>query len=120
MSEKKRLRDKNTEYARENTRLSHERTFLAWLRTGLACVAGGVVVMRLLFFENVVHQKVAEWSGVLLVAAGILIFLLTLIDYKKSSHQLRSKSGYLGSMVAVSTIVAILIIISVLLCFTIF
>jgi inner membrane protein YidH len=113
-------RDERTEYAKERTRLSHERTFLAWLRTGLACVAGGIAVVKLLLFRNETHQQIAKFAGLFLVICGIMIFLLTLLDYRRSHKQLKADTGYLGSMGSVTSLVIILIIISLMLCYIVF
>lgn len=110
--------DEKTKYARERTRLAHERTFLAWIRTGIACVASGVVVVRFMFFQNQTHVFIANFTGIFLIFCGILIFLLALLDYRKSLTELGvSGGGYLGSIWAITSIVAILTFISILLCF---
>ena len=112
--------DPRTEYAKERTRLAHERTFLAWLRTGLACVAGGIAVVKLLFFHDVTHREIAKFCGLFLVFCGISIFILTLLDYRKSYKQMKAKSGYLGSINLITAIIVIMIIISIMLCFIVF
>lgn len=104
----------------ESTILAHQRTFLAWIRTGLACVGGGIAVARFLFLENIGHQRIASLCGQILVIAGVLIFVLSLIDYRKNYQRIKGKIGYSGSVWAVTALVTILIIVSAILSFLIF
>jgi uncharacterized protein (DUF302 family)/uncharacterized membrane protein YidH (DUF202 family) len=73
--------------------LAAERTFLAWIRTGLALMGFGFVVARFgLFLQQLqLLQHVAVkpsgglslWFGTALIAAGVLVFLLS------AQHHLR-------------------------------
>ena len=67
--------------------LAAERTFLAWIRTGLALMGFGFVVARFgLFLQQVELLQHATtvrsyglslWFGTALIAAGVLIFVLS-------------------------------------------
>ena len=73
-------------------RLAAERTLLAWIRTGLAMMGFGFVVARFgLFLHEIaaVEQKRAErssglslWLGTALVAMGVMVNLLAVIEYR--------------------------------------
>ncbi len=69
------------------TYLAAERTFLAWIRTGVACMGFGFVVARfgiflqeLRLFRNassVSSYGPSPWLGTALVAAGVLINVIS-------------------------------------------
>lgn len=105
--------EERTALARERNRLANERTFLSWTRTGLAIVGGGFVMIRLLSFDYLAHQRLAEWVGGLLFALGITIFVLSFLDYRTSHKKLRVKESYAGSVYTISAISFILIGISI-------
>ncbi|CCB86886.1 putative uncharacterized protein [Parachlamydia acanthamoebae UV-7] len=83
------LAQERTGLAKERNRLANQRTFLSWIRTGLAGVGGGVAVVRLLTFANPVHEFAARIVGMILIFWGILIFILSFINYKRSSIRLK-------------------------------
>jgi putative membrane protein len=73
------------------TLLAAERTFSAWIRTGLAGVGGGLVIVKLIPFKNVGHQKLAHIAGQLLVIWGAAIFAFSLWDYWRTYRVLGVK-----------------------------
>lgn len=103
------LARQRTSLSKERSQLSNERTFLSWIRTGLASVGGGVALVRLLSFQTQAHKGVAYIVGVTLVLLGIVIFMLTLVDYSKSCEKLKISNGYAGSRYFVTLIVVVLI-----------
>ena len=88
------LAKERTALAGERNRLSNQRTFLAWTRTGLASVGGGVAIVRLLTFANPSHQMAAQIIGAVLIILGIVIFFLSLMDYRDTYKRLKVKEGY--------------------------
>jgi len=78
--------------------LAAERTFLAWIRTGLALMGFGFVVARFgLFLQQVEFMQHAAsapsyglslWFGTALIAAGVLVFLLSAWQYLRWFRQL--------------------------------
>nr|WP_249274283.1 DUF202 domain-containing protein [Parachlamydia sp. AcF125] len=82
------MAQERTSLAMEQTRLANQRTFLSWIRTGLAGVGGGIGVVRLLTFENPLHAHTARIVGIILILWGILIFILSLIEYKQNTSKL--------------------------------
>lgn len=73
--------------------LAAERTFLAWIRTGLAMTGFGFVVARFgLYLEELqVSQHgppthpygLSIWFGTALIAAGVLVYLLSAWHYRR-------------------------------------
>ncbi len=68
------------------THLAAERTFLAWIRTGVACMGFGFVVARFSIFlrelgfakdSTPAHSHVALWLGTALVAAGVVMNVIS-------------------------------------------
>lgn len=84
----KQLEADNTLLASERTLLARERTFLAWIRTGLTSVGLGVAIARLILFQNLTHQQLAQMIGQLLILWGVFVFSLALISYRRSYRQL--------------------------------
>lgn len=101
----------------ERNRLANEQTFLSWIRTGLAGVGGGIAVIRLLTFQHEAHQIMAESVGMLLVFWGMSIFILAMIDYRRSYRILKTKNGYIGSIPAITTMSVSLFVLSLVLLF---
>jgi putative membrane protein len=77
-----------------------ERTFLAWIRTGLGLMGIGFAVSRFgLFLRQIsvleVHQStrttgLSLWSGVGLVALGVIVTLSSVLRHIQLIHQLSS------------------------------
>jgi putative membrane protein len=80
--------------------LAAERTFLAWIRTGLGLMGIGFAVSRFgLFLRELsvteshlpVHTTgISLWSGVTLVALGVLVNLLAALRHVQLIHELNS------------------------------
>lgn len=79
-----------------------ERTFLAWIRTGLALMGIGFAVSRFGLFlrqitaaeshapTNVRTTGLSLWSGVALVALGVIVTLGSALRHIQLIHQLSS------------------------------
>ena len=72
------------------TRLATERTMLAWMRTSIALIGFGFTIVQ--FFERFSEMKgVADaarphaprYLGLMLIGAGILTLLVSLLQYRK-------------------------------------
>lgn len=87
---------------RNNTsdHLANERTFLAWLRTSVALMGFGFILVKFSLFlkqiallntkQQLVHYQ-KEYSGVtglVLVAAGVVILLLSYLNYRKTRKRI--------------------------------
>ena len=79
-----------------------ERTFLAWIRTGLALMGIGFAVSRFgLFLRQVTAAEshlpantrttgISVWSGVALVALGVIVTLSSVLRHIQLTRELRS------------------------------
>lgn len=80
--------------------LANERTFLAWLRTSVALMGFGFILVKFSLFlkqiallntgQHLVHYR-KEYSGVtglVLVAAGVVILLLSYLNYRKTRKRI--------------------------------
>jgi putative membrane protein len=87
-----------------------ERTFLAWIRTGLALMGIGFAVSRFgLFLRQVVAAEshlpgnfhstgLSLWSGVALVALGVIVTLGAALRHVQLIHQLSSGTWQPGKV----------------------
>lgn len=110
--------------AREH--LANERTLLAWIRTSIGIMAFGFVVVKfslfikqisLLLGKNVSAPPQHGYSsiiGILLVAVGALVLLLSYMKYKKTERQLMQQN-FKSSSKLVFSLTVIILLISVLL-----
>lgn len=112
MDESLHLAKERTDLAEERTLLAIERTFSAWIRTGLAFVGGGIAILRVLTFEKAQHQTMAKISGVILIALGIVIFILAVADTLSVQRKFLKNARFLGSVISVSLIALLLSLIS--------
>lgn len=101
--------------AQERTLLAAERTFSAWLRTALAAMAGGLAILRLIFFKTDFHRILGHVVGEMLMLWGCLIIVLASIDYKRMRNKLTAAKSYKSSQIGYVAIVIPLLIISTLL-----
>lgn len=99
-----------------------ERTFLAWIRTGLGLMGVGFAVARFGLFlrefrSNATNSPVgstglSEWSGVGLVALGVLVTLSATVRHFQLIRQLASGSWAPGQVsknaVALALILALI------------
>jgi putative membrane protein len=79
-----------------------ERTFLAWIRTGLALMGIGFAVSRFgLFLRQITAAEshlpanphttgLSLWSGVALVALGVIVILTAALRHVQLIHQLNT------------------------------
>jgi putative membrane protein len=76
-----------------------ERTFLAWIRTGLGLMGIGFAVSRFgLFLRQVTaagshlptRTGLSLWSGVVLVALGVIVTLSSVLRHIQLIHELSS------------------------------
>lgn len=110
--------------AREH--LANERTLLAWIRTSIGIMAFGFVVVKfslfikqisLLLGKNATIPQQHGYSsviGILLVAVGALILLLSYMKFKKTEKQLTSET-FKSSSALVFSLTIIILSISILL-----
>lgn len=106
--------------AREH--LANERTLLAWIRTSIGIMAFGFVVVKfslfikqisLLLGKNIATPPQHGYSsiiGILLVAIGALILLLSYMKYKKTEKQLNNENFKSSSSLVFSLTIVILLI----------
>src|ERR1700759_873550 len=77
-----------------------ERTFLAWIRTGLGLMGIGFAVSRFGLFlrqfalvevnRSTRNTGLSLWSGVALVAIGVIVTLASVLRHIQLIHQLSS------------------------------
>lgn len=96
--------------------LSLERTLLAWVRTALAFMGFGFVVGRFgLFLEQSASQQpdeieLSRWIGTGLVALGVVVQGLALLDYRHQLARLERGELLLPNRWSPSTILATLLV----------
>jgi len=110
--------------AREH--LANERTLLAWIRTSIGIMAFGFVVVKfslfikqisLLLDKNITIPKQHGYSsaiGILLVAVGAFVLLLSYLKYKKTEKQLNNEN-FKSSSTLVFSLTTVILLISVFL-----
>ena len=110
--------------AREH--LANERTLLAWIRTSIGIMAFGFVVVKFSLFIKQVslllgtdvpvtpQQGYSKVIGILVVAVGALVLLLSYLKYRKTEKQLNSET-FQSSSKLVFSLTAIILLISILL-----
>lgn len=81
--------------------LANERTFLAWVRTAIAMMGFGFILVKFSIFlkqmslasENHLLSHVQNGqsglTGVLLVGAGVVVLILSYINYLRIKKQMR-------------------------------
>lgn len=116
--EKKITTDTQVLLALERTRLSNERTFLSWIRTAIACIGGGVAIIRLINFNEESHKLVAQIAGDSLIGIGILFLVFSLFNFRQLNHQIPNLSKDVeptSYIITLSAIVLILLAIALIL-----
>lgn len=96
--------------AQIRTLLAAERTFSAWIRTGLAGVGGGLVIVKLIPFHQVAHQRAAHTAGQLLVIWGAAIFIFAVVDYWTTYKRLEIKDASTALPISITVITALLFV----------
>src|SRR5580658_6916346 len=96
-----------------------ERTFLAWIRTGLGLMGVGFAVSRFGLFlremrasetHAVVHAYgVSEYSGVALVAVGVVVNVTAVLQHLRIVQELRTGTWLPGRVSTNAVILALLL-----------
>lgn len=107
--------------------LANERTFLAWVRTSIGIMAFGFVVVKFSLFIKQIslilqkeeamalhHTGYSAVLGIVLVAIGVLVLILSFIRYKTTNRQLR-EGGYKNSSLIITLLTNMILFISILL-----
>jgi putative membrane protein len=79
--------------------LANERTFLSWIRTSIGIMAFGFVVVKFSLFVKQISLILGKTNtvptgsysgiiGIILVAVGAIVLLLSFLRYKKIEQQL--------------------------------
>ena len=95
-----------------------ERTFLAWIRTGLGLMAVGFAVSRFGLFLRELSAGASHlpaqttglslWSGVMLVALGVIVTLSAVVRHFQLVRELRSGSWRPGRVSTDAVILGLL------------
>ncbi|HEX4320354.1 MAG TPA: DUF202 domain-containing protein [Acidobacteriaceae bacterium] len=98
---------------------AEERTFLAWIRTGLGLMGVGFAVSRFgLFLREmraseshvVVHATgVSEYSGVAIVAVGVLVNVSAVLQHVRTVRELREGTWVAGRVSTNAVALALLL-----------
>lgn len=98
---------------------SRRRTFLAWIRTGLGLMGVGFAVARFGLFLRQMRADEAHipphttglsvWSGVALVALGVIVNITAVVRHFQLVHELRSGSWLPGQVSKSAVILALLL-----------
>ncbi len=100
------------------TYFAAERTFLAWIRTGLGLMGVGFALARFgLFLREFQagqqptprHTGVSVYSGVALVALGVVVNITAVTDHIRTVRQLRTGSWIPGRIASNAVILALLL-----------
>jgi putative membrane protein len=99
--------------------LAVERTFLAWIRTGLGLMGVGFAVARFgLFLRQISATPVGSsphatglsvWSGVALVAIGVIVNLAAVQHHYRLTRELRSGTWIPGRISTTAVVLALLL-----------
>jgi putative membrane protein len=96
-----------------------ERTFLAWIRTGLGLMGIGFAVSRFGFFLRELSAGTSHlparttglslWSGVMLVALGVVVTLSSVVRHFQLVRELRSGTWQAGRVSTDGVILGLLL-----------
>lgn len=109
--------------AREH--LANERTLLAWMRTSIAIMAFGFVVVKFSLFIRQISLLLGKGTsipqngyssviGILFVAVGAIILVLSYVRYKQTERQL-SNQTFRSSSTLIFSLTIIILTLSILL-----
>ncbi len=111
-------KDKNS-FPKSREHLANERTFLAWIRTSIAFMGFGFVIVKFTLFlkqlsillENtdISTKGYSAIIGVTMVAIGVVIAVLSFLQYRKNYRQLQD--GNFVSSTKLSLLITLIIII---------
>jgi putative membrane protein len=98
-----------------------ERTLLAWIRTGLALMGLGFAIARFgLFLRQVnlsglgaeIHFPGSTFTGISLIAIGVLVNVIGMIDYANTIRALKKGEWIAGNIsrmgIALASILAVI------------
>lgn len=84
---------------RSREHLANERTFLAWIRTSIGLMGFGFVIVKFTLFlshlyilleiQEEITMHYSSIVGIVMVALGVVIAILSLIQYKINEKQLK-------------------------------
>ena len=96
-----------------------ERTFLAWIRTGLGLMGIGFAVSRFGLFLRELSPSatrlpghttgISLWSGIMLVALGVLVTLSAVVRHFQLVRELRSGTWQAGRVSRDGVILSLLL-----------
>ncbi|HEY4049861.1 MAG TPA: DUF202 domain-containing protein [Acidobacteriaceae bacterium] len=96
-----------------------ERTFLAWIRTGLGLMGIGFAVSRFSLFLRQLSSTESHlsthttglslWSGVALVALGVVVILSSVVRHVQLVRELRSGTWMPGRVSSDAVILGVLL-----------
>src|SRR5439155_111837 len=96
-----------------------ERTFLAWIRTGLGLMGIGLAVSRFGLFLRQLSATdsnlptrttgLSLWSGVALVALGVIVTLSSVLRHLQLIHELSSGTWQPGRISRVAVILGLIL-----------
>ncbi|MFY9311574.1 MAG: DUF202 domain-containing protein [Bacteroidia bacterium] len=99
--------------------LSNERTYLAWVRTSIGIMVFGFVVVKFTLFVkelSIMLQKplpnhdYVSVLGISLVALGVLVVLISFLQYKKIGSQLGNSNFQPSASLSTILTISILLI----------
>lgn len=88
----------DSHFAWIRTRLSLERTMMSWVRTSVALIGFGFTIVQ--FFERLhstegvaaaLRPQAPRYLGLTLIAAGVIVLLVSIVQYRAVVHYLLSK-----------------------------
>lgn len=100
------------------TYFAAERTFLAWIRTGLGLMGVGFALARFGLFlrefqarqqPSPQHSGVSVYSGVALVALGVIVNIAAVIHHIRTVKELRTGAWQPGRIAKDAVILALLL-----------
>ncbi len=110
-------KDKNS-FAKSREHLANERTFLAWIRTSIAFMGFGFVIVKFTLFlkqlsvlletTDISTKGYSSIIGVTMVAIGVVIAVLSFLQYRKNNRQLQK--GNFVSSTKLSLLITLIII----------
>jgi putative membrane protein len=119
MAEERNAADASNASADPRIYFAAERTFLAWIRTGLGLMGVGFAVSRFgLFLREMrateVHAAihatgVSEYSGVALVAVGVVVNVTAVLQHVRTVRELREGNWIPGRVSTNAVVLALLL-----------